>query len=436
MEVIKETIGSLDILIQEATEFINEGSKINIVNPQSEAGSFNGKYLTIDGKQKIDFTRLDYLALGSNKMIRELMIDSINTCDISCPASQVIMKSRPTVELEKALADLHGMQESIVFTSGYSTNENLMLALGSRMNSSHLLTYFHDTGMGSSTRNLKSIFFVDKDSHFSLQFGLRLAKLQNKGKCLVYKFPSLNYEVLSKQLDRVNKMGEAVRVIVSDTLCSASGKIADIKTLCELADKHKCLLFLDEAHAVGVIGPQGKGVACGFDGLDKYKDRLMIMGTLTKAFCQLGGYVTVSNILLSWYLRMCCPQYIFSAPVPPWMANTLVKILALVRGDFGENERKKLRGISAFMRNELIKKGFNILESNSHIIPIAVGDELVAAGVKAFLEDKGFVTSLFVHPAVTKGNALVRFSLCSDITEEEVASVVKSLILARDKFGF
>lgn len=436
MATVKEKLGSLDILQQEGEEFILEGSKINIVNPQSEADNFGGKYLMVDGKQKIDFTRLDYLGLGSNQLIRKLMIESIKTCDISCPASQVVMKSKPTIELERTLAELHNMEESIVFTSGYATNENMMLALGSRMNSRHLLTYFHDTGMGQSTRNIKTIFFVDGDSHFSLQFGISLAKLQGKDKCFVYKFPNLDHGILSDQLEDSEKFGTAVRVIVSDTLCSSSGKIVDIKGLCELAEKYDCLLFLDEAHAVGVLGPQGKGVTGSVDGIDRYRDRLMIMGTLTKAFCQLGGYVAFPSRSLSWYLRICCPQYIFSAPVPPWMAQTLVKMIKLVSGQFGENERYKLQEVAEYMRIQLRSRDFNILNSDSHIIPIAIGDELLAANVKAFLEEEGFVTSLFEHPAVRKGEALVRFSLCSDITKDEVDSVVKSLILARNMFNF
>lgn len=432
----KGMMSGIDILMSEAKEFVKVGSAINIVNPQSNTESFAGKYLVVEGERKIDLTRLDYLGLGSNQAVRELMIDSIRGCDISCPASQVVMKSQPTVELERAIAELHGMKETIVFTSGYAANENLMLALSSRMNSLHLLSYFHDTGMGRSTRKMRTIFFVDGDSHYSLQLSLKLGKASGRNGCLVNKFPTMDYETLRSQLEQSMELGEAVRIIVSDTLCSSTGRIVDVKRLCDLSEEYQCLLYLDEAHSIGALGPQGRGVACAFSEIERHRERLLIMGTLTKVFCQLGGYVTLPDQMLSWYLRICCPQYIFSAPVPPWMAQVLVKIIEMVKGNLGEIERGKLHNASSLMRGELNKRGFNTLGSNSHIIPVAVGDELLAAKVKAHMEDCGFVVALFEHPAVAKGNALVRFSICSDITEEEVVRAVLSLVQAREKYKF
>ncbi|MBF0555895.1 MAG: pyridoxal phosphate-dependent aminotransferase family protein [Nitrospirae bacterium] len=426
----------IETLMKEAAEFASKGAEINIVNPQSYAEEFNCKYLVVKGDRKLDLTRLDYLGLGSSSKIREIMIDCIKNYDISCPASQMVMKSGSNVKLESVLADFHGMSESIVFTTGYTANDNIIQALGLRMNTPHLAAYLYQTGMGQTTKNIPTMFFVDSDSHFSLQRGARLSKSQSKeGTCIISKFASMDYIQLEAQLEK-SKNTEAVRVIISDTLSSCSGKMFDIKKLCELAEKYDCLLYLDEAHAIGALGPQGRGVAYEVTMMENYRARIIIMGTLTKVFCQLGGYVTMSNTFLSWFLRFCSPQYIFSAPVPPWMAETLVKMIALIKGDFGEAERQKLKDVSGYIRGELLRNGFNILDSNSHIVPIFIGDEAKSDSVKDCLEKDGFVGALFKYPATSKGNALIRLSLCSDVTQDEASHVIESLVSARKKIGF
>jgi len=136
------------------------------------------------------------------------------------------------------------------------------------------------------------------------------------------------------------------------------------------------------------------------------------------------------------YLRFCCGNYIFSATVPPWMAESLIRMIDLIRGDYGEAKREHLRDVSGFMRKELSQKGFNILDSDSHIIPIYIGDEPKSDATKEFLEKSGYVAALFKSPAVPKDQALIRLSICSDITFEEAEGIIASLESARKKIGF
>jgi len=431
---------SKKLLLAEALEFVTKGSEINIVNPQSSAeGEFGGKFLIIDGRRKLDLTRLDYLSLGSSPTVKAIMHECIDECDLSCPASQLVTKTGPNIMLEQALAGMHGMKESIVFTSGYSVNENLMQAIGLRMNTSYLAHYCRQAGMGTVSKKIPTIFFVDSESHFSLQHGIRLAKAQiGNDKCIAVSFPSGDYEQLIRKLiaSRKNHGENAIRVIISDTLSSASGKIFDVETLCKIAENYDCMLYLDEAHAIGAIGPEGRGVVAGVKNVEQYLDRILLMGTLTKTFSLLGGYIAMADTSLSWFLRFCSPQYIFSAPVPPWMASALSKIITLLRGEFGELERNKLNVVSQYMRNRLVAEGFNILGSTSHIIPINIGNDVKSDLTKAYLEGCGYITSLFKYPAVPKGEALVRFSLCSDVTIEEIDGFIKHLAVARKKFDF
>lgn len=428
-----------EILKHEAIEFVKKGGLINIVNPQSmDEDQFKGKYLKIGGEPKLDLTRLDYLSLGSGQEIKDIMIESIKQCNISCPASQMVMKAQPNIRLERALAEFHGMRESIIFTTGYSANVNMMHALGLRMNTFYLAYYLEKMKGIESTRDIPTVFFLERESHFSLQHGVRIATLLAKDRCFMYKFSGrVNGQLDVKIKESFEAHGDnTVRIIVSDTLASVSGKTFDVRNFYETAEKHDCLLYLDEAHAIGVLGPRGRGVAASFGEFYKLKDNTIIMATLTKAFSQLGGYAVMSDTNLAWFLRACSPQYIFSAPVPPWMAEALIRIIHLIAGAFGTRERKKLTSVSEYMRNQLLNNDFNILGSNSHIIPVLIGDDAKSDQLKAFLEQRGFVASLFKYPAVPKGSSLIRFSLCSDIAEQEVDDIVKNLIIARERIHF
>jgi 7-keto-8-aminopelargonate synthetase-like enzyme len=432
------TLGGTAILRAEAEEFARMGTAEGFANPQSMSdGPFDSKYLTVNGKSCLDLTRLDYLSLGRSDLVRSIMKSKIQEADIGCPASQMVMKSASTVRLEEAIASLHHTRQSIVFTSGYPANENTLMALGLRMNTPHLLPYVRTTKMGQSSMKVPTVFFVDEEAHFSAHHAIRLAKLQARDRCFAKRFPSGDCEKLVEEIKAsIRTHGEAaVRIIVSDTLSSVSGKIFAVDPLCRIAEEYDCLLYLDEAHAIGSLGTEGQGVASGIPDFDRYKDRIILMGTLTKAVAQLGGYVTMESEALSWLLRGCSPQYIFSAPLPPWMAESVVEILDLIRGECGSNERGKLATVAAAFRDEMIRQGFSILGSNSHIVPVATGDDEKSEALKTYLEDEGFLSALFIYPAVPRGSSLVRFSFCSDVTLEEVERLAKCLVEARNKIG-
>ncbi len=428
-----------EILLQEAREFLSKGTEAGFANPQSMAqGIYQGKYTRIDGKKQIDLTRLDYLSLGNNQQIKEIMQRSIEQFNISCPTSQMALKAETNVQLEQAVANFHKMKDSIIFLSGYCANVNVIQGLAYRMRTPYLAPYLRETKMGKYTRNLPTEFFVDAESHYSLQYAIKSAKAQLHNHCDSQRFATADYDHLVKLLKKsINqKENKSLRVIVSDTVSSMSGRVYDVQALCQIAEEYDCLLYLDEAHAVASWGNEGRGIASEMKDFERYRHRLIIMGTLTKAVAQLGGYVAVPDKALSCFLRACSPQYIFSAPVSPWMAETIIQVLKLVQGDYGKSERKKLTTVSSYMRERLNGEGFETLDSESQIIPILIGEDLKCMQTKAYLEDKGFTTAIFMCPAVPKGKSIIRFSLCSDITKEEVDRILKHLVEARQLFNF
>jgi 7-keto-8-aminopelargonate synthetase-like enzyme len=437
---LKPARDSLSILSDEAGFFVTNAKKYKILNPpfQGEDG-FQGKIVKINGSSKVDLTRLDYLALGSNREIKNIMQSSIEKYDLSCPASQMVMKSQPNAELEKTIADFHGMKSTILFTSGYSANDNLMQALGQRLRTHYVYGYVkYILSPGSRMKGIgtaPTLFFVDDESHYSLNHGMRIAKYFSKGRCFVEKYPSTKYDILEENIQKsIKKYPLAVRIIVTDALSSISGKIFDIEKLNDISAKYGCILFVDEAHSTGVLGTNGRGVAYSAKNYQENKSRIVVMGTLTKAICQLGGYVTLENDDLATLLRVSSPQYIFSAPINPWLASVITKTIKLISGDFGEKKREYLSKISTQLRTKLKELGYDIMESDSQIVPVVIGDDNLAEKVKDYLEDNGFMTSLFKYPAVSQNKALIRFSLCADITEEEIGKVVELMKKVRDIF--
>jgi 7-keto-8-aminopelargonate synthetase-like enzyme len=428
-----------ETLKKDAEVFLERVTEAGFANPHSVAeGIYAGKKAIVNGKPQVDVTRLDYLSLGQNEKVREIMKDCIDRFNVSCPTSQMALKTETNIRLEKAIAEFHGMEDSVMFLSGYSANQNIIQALAFRTRIPHLLAYVRETKIESETRDIPTEFFIDDESHYSLQYSIKSAKAMLRDRCLVHYFPTQDNEYLRKLLKNSwDHRGEkSFRVIVSDTISSMSGKVYDVKGLSEIAEEFDCLLYLDEAHAIGTWGDHGQGIASGMAEFKRYKDRIMIMGTLTKAVSQLGGYVAVPNETLSWFLRACSPYYFFSAPLSPWLAEVVIQLLDLIRGAYGKTEKKKLQDVSFHMRKRLEKEGFENLGSESQIIPVLIGKEDKGIQVKAFLEDRGYAASLFIFPAVPKGKAILRFSLCSDITIDEVDEIISILKEARREIGF
>lgn len=436
----KKIIKGSQVLIREARDFLKKGTEAGFANPQSmaEGSVYEGKYTIVNGKKQIDLTRLDYLSLGANGIVKDIMKSSIDKFNISCPTSQMALKAETNVRLEKALAEFHKMEDSVIFLSGYCANVNIIQGLAYRMRTPYLAPYIRETKMGLTTRDIPTEFFMDAESHYSLQYAIKSARAQLGDKCLSQRFPTADYDCLIKLLKKsCDQHGDRnLRVIVSDTVSSMSGRIYDVETLCKIAEEYDCLLYLDEAHAIATWGEEGRGIASEMKDFDRYRNRLIIMGTLTKAVAQLGGYVAVPDNILSCFFRGCSPQYIFSAPLPPWMAETIIQVIELIRGDYGKKEREKLNQVSSYMRQGLNNEGFETLGSGSQIIPILIGEDAKCIKTKTFLEENGFTTALFMCPAVPKGKSIIRFSLCSDITVTEIDSIMECLLKARKLFGF
>jgi 7-keto-8-aminopelargonate synthetase-like enzyme len=436
-------MSTFEILRREGAAFRRAAQRIAMFEPRhSTQGPFDGKRLrTGDRAPAIDLSGLDYLAIGSDPEIKAILAESLARHDIAIPGSEAIIQVEQTRALERALARYHlgdladHEGAAITFTSGYSANFSVMEAMGLRLQS-HFIT-MHGKGMlEAETDGIPTVFFIDGDLHFSARHGIRFARKLAPAGCHAHVFRTGEVHHLEELLraDEERHGDRAVRVIISDTVESATGKLFDVAALCRVAEAHDCLLYLDEAHAVGAMGPRGRGVAAAIPEFDRHRDRLMIMGTLTKAFCQPGGYVVLRDPELAQMLKFCSPQHVFSAPIPPWIADALVHILERVGGEYGERRRDQLRAAARHTAELLRQADFELLSApHSPILAMPLRDARLGTAVLEHLQHAGFLVSVFQGPLRPVGHEVIRIAMRADLEPGEIEQLVAALVRCRDQ---
>jgi 8-amino-7-oxononanoate synthase len=431
---------AIDTLRADGAAFLAAAAEIPILAPRHlSTGPFTGGRLSLSHGEALDLAGLDYLALGSEPAIKSILLESLVSHDIGIPGSEAVIQTQQTYDLETALGAYHfGTGTAVTFTSGYTTNFSLMEAIGLRGNS-HFLRMHRSAPLAAMSTDVPTVFFLDGDLHFSVRHGVRFArKLQPHG-CTVQNYRAGDLDQLEELLVRSHaELGErAVRVIATDTVESATGRVYEMGPLCELAERYDCLLYADEAHAVGVLGPGGRGVTAMLADFDRYRSRLIIMGTLTKAFCQPGGYAALTDAGVAALLRYCSPQHVFSAPMAPWSSAAALRVLDLVAGPFGEARRLRLRQLADQARQGLLDRGFELVgQSRAPILAIPLALPEVADQVLQYLALQGFLVSIFQAPLRPLGEEVVRIGLRADLTEADIERLVQALDGCREKLRF
>lgn len=429
------------ILAAESTEFLAAAAAIPVFTPRHRTtGPFTGGRLQLGHGEAWDLAGLDYLALGSAPQVKAIMRQALADHDCAIPGSEAVIQTHQTHALEQALGRLHfgDSGTAATFSSGYSANFAVMEALGLRTNS-HFLRMHRATIPPGDSAEMPTIFFLDGDLHFSARHGIRFAtKLYPEG-CHSHTYRTGDHEMLEQLVERSwRELGDrAVRIIVTDSVESATGQEFDLGGLCALAERYDCLLYVDEAHAVGVLGPQGRGVTAALTDYDRYRHRLIIMGTLTKAFCQPGGYVAMSDPGLAALIKFCSPQHVFSAPIAPWTAAASVRVLELVAGPFGDQLRERLARLSRYARQALTDQGFELVaESDTPILALALNSPDLGDEVLEYMGLQGFLVSIFQAPLRAIGHEVVRIGLRADLSYDDIDRLVSALQRCRDKVRF
>jgi 8-amino-7-oxononanoate synthase len=300
-------------------------------------------------------------------------------------------------KLEAELAEFVGKEAATVFSTGFQSNLGSIAALVGR----------------------NDYILIDEKNHASIIESTRLSFAK------VLKYRHNDMEDLEKKLQNLDQ--DRTILIVMDGVFSMEGDIAPLDKITDLADRYNASVYVDDAHALGVLGKNGAGTSDHFGVTDKVD---LIMGTFSKSLASLGGFVAGSKDAIN-YLKHNARALLFSASIPPASAATVLKALEIIKK---EPERiDRLWENTNYAKKLLVENDFDIGESTTPIIPIHVGDDVKTYQLATLMLQDGVYVNPVVHPAVEKGKAILRYSLMATHTKEQIDRSIDSLIKSSKK---
>lgn len=351
--------------------------------------SKSDRLIVIDGREYINFASNDYLGISTKRLLAEEFLAKADY-PLSSASARLLTGSSPEFkQLEKTLTEIFSKESALIFNTGYQCNLGVISALIDR----------------------GDVVFSDKLNHASIIDGMRLARGD------FYRYKHLDYDSLESMLK--NKRSDYRKaVIVSESVFSMDGDIADLERLIELKKKYNCLLMLDEAHAFSCYGNSLAGLSDGNKEVD------IITATFGKAIGSFGAFCVSSSEIIS-YLINTARSFIFSTSIPPLNIAWSNWILTEKR-DYLLNQKEKLE--------RLVVNAFQILDnadiktvSSSHIIPIVIGSNENALLAAEKLKSEGFYIPAIRPPTVPEGSARLRISLTADSRAEDFSRVLAVL---------
>jgi 8-amino-7-oxononanoate synthase len=360
------------------------------------AGTACGPEMLIDGKPVLSFASNDYLGLAAHPRVVDATTQGVLQWGVGAGASEYLGGHFPPHhDLETRLAEFVGAEKALHFATGYMANIGIVPAL---------------TGRGDA-------IFADKLNHASLIDAVRLSLAFN------HRYPHLDLHVLEGQLS-ANRARH--RLILTDAVFSMDGDIAPLPELLELAERHDAWLLVDDAHGLGVLGPQGRGTAAHF-GL-KPTGRLIVMGTLGKAAGVAGAFVGGDADIVDW-LEQSARTAIYTTGVPPALAVALLESLKLIEA--GDNLRAHLQTLIARLRAGLApicaRTGWHQPPSLTAIQPVVIGGNEEALAIADALLERGIWAPAIRPPTVPEGQARLRISLSASHGEMQIDELIAAL---------
>jgi len=345
----------------------------------------------------------DYLGMGQNSSVLNAMHEAIDSAGAGSGGTRNISgTTHYHVMLEKELADLHNKESALLFTSGYISNEASLSTLASILP--------------------ECVIFSDELNHASMIQGMKNSRAER----FIFKHNDPDHLASLLQEIDVNRP----KLVAFESVYSMDGDIAPIKEICEVAKKYNAMTYLDEVHAVGMYGDRGGGIA-EKEGLMDQLD--VIEGTLAKAYGTMGGYIAANNEIID-VIRSFASSFIFTTSLPPAVAaGALASVRHLKQSNI---ERVKHQERAETLKTKLRQTGIVVMPSDSHIVPVLVGDPVLCKQASdILLNDYAIYVQPINYPTVPKGKERLRFTPSPLHDDKMMDHLVNSLKKVWKKLG-
>ena len=345
----------------------------------------------------------DYLGMGQHPSVLAAMHEAIDNVGAGSGGTRNISgTTHYHVELERELADLHGKEAALLFTSGYVSNEATLSTL---------------------VKILKgAIIFSDEKNHASMIEGVR----QGGGPKRIWRHNDLEH--LESMLQEYGP--DVPKIVAFESVYSMDGDISPISDICDLAKKYGALTYIDEVHAVGMYGPHGAGVAERDNAMHKID---IIEATMAKGFGLMGGYIASSKACVD-AIRSYAPGFIFTTSLAPVICAGALASIRHLKTSQVEREQHQLR--AAVLKERLALENLPVMHTPSHIVPVLVGDPVQCKALTDSLLDRfGIYVQPINYPTVPRGTERIRLTPGPNHTDEQMDHLVQSLRVMWDEMG-
>ncbi|HDN2512285.1 MULTISPECIES: glycine C-acetyltransferase [Providencia] len=348
----------------------------------------------VGGQRVINFCANNYLGLANHPALIEAAKQGMDTHGFGMASVRFICGTQDSHKvLERKLADFLGMEDAILYSSCFDANGGLF-----------------ETLLGP-----EDAIISDALNHASIIDGVRLSKAKR------YRYSNNNMVELKERLEEAKAAGARHILIATDGVFSMDGVIADLQSICDLADEYQALVMVDDSHAVGFVGENGRGSHeyCNVMGrID------IITGTLGKALGGAsGGYTAAKKEVVEW-LRQRSRPYLFSNSLAPAIVAASIKVIDMM--EEGQSLREKLWRNAVLFRERMTAAGFTLAGADHAIIPVMLGDAKLAQTFAKELLDEGIYVTGFFYPVVPQGQARIRTQMSAAHSEEDILHAVEA----------